>query len=232
MSRRTCALALAGAPFLAASEGRRDIGLPQAFGRVRHRPALPLSHAEAVRPSPYRSPTLSASAFSLPALHCARLDDAQEINRAILERFEQVRYLPELRRTHLIAGRYENLYVPESVLPELRPVVKAALEHARRILGERRLTLGFWLNAMEPGQSTSRHTHDDDDELLVGVYYASAPADSGDLVLIQRGVELRLHPEEGLFVFFEPTLAHEVEANLSGRMRLSVAFNFGPAEAT
>ncbi len=167
------------------------------------------------------------SLFSLPSLHCARLGDAQETNRAILDRFEALRALPELRRTHLIAGRYENLYVPETMLPEIGPVVRAALGHARDLLGTPDLKLGFWLNAMQPGESTSRHTHDDDDEMLVGVYYVSTPPGSGDLVLTQQGVQLRLRPEAGLFAFFSPRVPHEVEPNLSERLRLSVAFNFG-----
>lgn len=173
---------------------------------------------------------MRASLFSLPGLHCARLADAPAINRAILARFEAVRTLPELRRTHLIAGRYENLYLPETILPEIRPVVRDALGHARGLLGTPDLQLGFWLNAMDPGDSTSRHTHDNDDELLVGVYYVSAPPGSGDLVLIQQDVELRLRPEAGLFAFFSPHLPHEVEPNLSEQMRLSVAFNFGPRD--
>ena len=173
---------------------------------------------------------MSSSLFSLPVLRCARLADAPHINRAILERFEVVRTRPELRRTHLIAGRYENLYVPEMILPEIGPVVMGALGHARDLLGMPNLKLGFWLNAMEPGESTSRHAHDDDDELLVGVYYVSAPPGGGDLVLFEEGVELRLRPEAGLFAFFSPRLPHEVEPNRSGRMRLSVAFNFGPVD--
>jgi hypothetical protein len=108
-------------------------------------------------------------------------------------------------------------------------VVEAALAHARELLSAPQLKLGFWLNAMEPGDSTSRHTHDDGDELLVGVYYVSAPPGSGDLVLIEQGIELRLRPEPGVFAFFSPQVPHEVERSQSQQMRLSVAFNFGAA---
>ncbi|MGD8308264.1 MAG: hypothetical protein PVG98_02400 [Chromatiales bacterium] len=167
--------------------------------------------------------------FPLPRVHCARLPAAAAINRALLAGYARTRDHPEVRRSHLVSGRYENLYVPLTLLPELGPVVEAAQTGARALLRAERLRSGFWLNAMEPGQSTSRHCHDDDDELLVAVYYVSAPAGSGDLLLEEQGVSLRLRPEAGLFVFFSPRVLHAVETNRSGELRLSVAFNFGPA---
>jgi len=166
--------------------------------------------------------------FAAPQLKFARQGGAAEINRALVDRFEQVRQDPGIRRTHLFDGRYENLYPPEDLLPEIRPIIESALGHARRLLGAADLRVGFWLNAMGPGESTSTHSHDDDDELLVGVYYVSAPPGSGDLVITHRGLRFRLTPEAGLFAFFAPDLVHAVEPNASGEMRLSVAFNFGP----
>ena len=181
-------------------------------------------------PHQLRPVSMSDAPFALPRVHCARLPDAAAVNDAVAAAFERVRHRPDLRRSHLVEGRYENLYVPLELMPELAPVVDAARAHARALLGADRLRSGFWLNAMEPGQRTSAHSHDDDDELLVAVYYVNAPPGSGDLVLHERGLSLRLRPEPGLFVFFDPQVLHEVEANEGGSLRLSVAFNFGPGD--
>ena len=72
---------------------------------------------------------------------------------------------------------------------------------------------------------------EEEDELLSCVYYLQTPADCGDLLVHHAGGTERITPTEGQFVFFSPKLAHEVEENRSGKQRLSVAFNFGPANA-
>jgi predicted 2-oxoglutarate/Fe(II)-dependent dioxygenase YbiX len=82
---------------------------------------------------------------------------------------------------------------------------------------------------MGPGHRTSLHTHDEHDELLSAVYYVTAPQDSGDLVIEDTPVTIRVRPEAGLMVLFPPDAPHAVEENASDRDRLSVAFNFGPA---
>jgi uncharacterized RmlC-like cupin family protein len=82
---------------------------------------------------------------------------------------------------------------------------------------------------MGPGHRTSLHTHEERDELLSAVYYVTAPAHCGDLVLDLSLTRLRLSPSPGLMVLFPPDVPHEVDVNRSGEDRLSVAFNFGPA---
>jgi hypothetical protein len=83
---------------------------------------------------------------------------------------------------------------------------------------------------MEPGHVTLPHHHEEDDELVSGVYYVQVPTDSGDLVLGEGAASCRLAPRPGMLVFFPPTLVHEVTRNNSAGVRLSVAMNFGPAK--
>lgn len=142
------------------------------------------------------------------------------------------------RRSHFVGGRFENLYLPPARLPGLAALVGFATASARTVLRldpfwrgpapEAGLRCGFWLNAMEPGHATSRHTHDENDELLSGVYYVSAPPGCGDLLIHDDPFEVRVPPVAGRLVLFPPELPHSVETNRSGERRLSIAFNFGP----
>lgn len=91
-----------------------------------------------------------------------------------------------------------------------------------------RLQAGCWLNAMPPGSVTLLHSHDDDDELLSGVYYIQVPDRAGRLVLHHAGGRVTVEPEAGKFVFFDPAIPHEVTRNESAQTRLSLGFNFGP----
>jgi oxalate decarboxylase/phosphoglucose isomerase-like protein (cupin superfamily) len=81
---------------------------------------------------------------------------------------------------------------------------------------------------MGSGESTSEHIHDENDELLSAVYYVAAPELSGDLLLYDGPLTIRVAPVPGTFLFFPPDLPHAVETNLSPRLRLSLGINFGP----
>jgi uncharacterized RmlC-like cupin family protein len=98
-------------------------------------------------------------------------------------------------------------------------------------MGSMPLRSGFWLNVQGPGHATGAHTHDENDELLSGVYYVSVPAQSGELILLDGYREIRVAPAPGMFLFFPPSLPHRVETNRSQQERFSIAFNFGPAPA-
>jgi hypothetical protein len=160
---------------------------------------------------------------------CAELDDNAALNDLLWSQFHAVFGTDKVRGTHLFEGRYENLYVDLADVPAVEPVLAAARRLAARRLdrppGD--LAVGFWFNYMQPGQVTLPHSHDDDDELLSGVYYVRVPADAGELVLHLDGERRSIEPQPGRFVFFSPRLVHEVEANRSGDARLSVAMNFG-----
>ena len=166
---------------------------------------------------------------SAPIRRCA-VSEAQALNRQILAGFLALGPEDFDRRSHLIAGRYENLYVDRARIPGLEPVLSQALACAGRILGRSPdgLRCGFWLNAAGPGQSTSEHTHDENDELLSAVYYVEVPTGAGDLVLYDGPLTIRVPPEAGILLFFPPDLPHAVETNRSGRFRLSIGINFGP----
>jgi len=162
-------------------------------------------------------------------VHVTALADAETVNAGLWEQFQAVRADPALQRSHYFAGRYENIYIPAERLPALAAVLDAAQQGAEHYLGKPMdgLATGFWLNEMGPGHVTLPHHHDEDDELVSGVYYVRVPQDSGDLLLTQGEDCRRITPQEGMFVFFSPRLMHEVTRNNSAAVRLSVGMNFG-----
>lgn len=159
----------------------------------------------------------------------AELDAGAGINDALWGEFRAVLGTDRVRGTHLFEGRYENLYIEAQHVPAIGPVLDAARRHAAGLIGcpVVRLSVGFWFNLMQPGQATLVHTHDDDDELLSGVYYVRVPPASGDLLLHLPDGERAIEPREGRFVFFSPRLPHAVGRNASDRPRLSIGMNFG-----
>jgi mannose-6-phosphate isomerase-like protein (cupin superfamily) len=168
---------------------------------------------------------------ALPELWQARREHSASLNAAIVAALEAVRDDPRVHRTHHFHGRFENTYVPAELIPAARPLFDWVLAQARQVLGRDDLHYGFWFNEMAPGQRTSLHRHEEEDELLSAVYYLQVPPDSGRLVLWDGERDVRCEPEEGLLLLFPPHLPHEVEPNRSEGTRLSVAFNFGPREA-
>lgn len=150
---------------------------------------------------------------------------------ALITGFHNYRGHPDTRKTHLINNRYENIYLTETQLPALTPLLIHARHCAARLLSQQGNTtpitrIGHWFNAMPPGSHTSRHDHNDGDELLSGVYYIDVPDHSGDL-LIHSDTDIYSHtPEAGQLVLFKPDIEHEVEINASKYMRLSIGLNF------
>ncbi len=161
--------------------------------------------------------------------YVVKLDDAERINAALVAAFEELRDDPDLKRSHYFGGRYENIYIPLSLMPALEPLLDAARTAVADYLQrcEEGLSVGFWFNEMGPGQSTLPHSHDEDDELASCVYYIRAPENSGELVLRQGVLTTYVTPVEGEFVFFSPEVVHEVTENKSREIRLSVGMNFG-----
>ncbi|MGF1548664.1 MAG: hypothetical protein ACFCUG_15210 [Thiotrichales bacterium] len=169
--------------------------------------------------------------YASPAPHQALVSPFDQSHNARLwAEFQAARTTAQARHSHYFGGRFENLYLPEALVPALAPVLRYARAAAQSHLG---LTapprLGFWFNAMAPGESTLAHTHDDDDECLSGVYYVRVPADSGDLLLGEGVTATRIVPVPGILVLFPPDLVHEVTVNRSEHVRLSIGMNFGPA---
>lgn len=164
-------------------------------------------------------------------LHVGHLPDAAEINRQILDAYRLMHEQDFSRRSHFFNGRHENLYLDAERIPALGQVLAQAVTFAANILQlpEQQLKRGFWLNDMGPGKTTSRHDHDENDELLSGVYYIHVPKNSGKLIIHDRYSNTEVTPEAGMFVFFTPAVVHSVSTNLSLDNRLSMGMNFGPA---
>lgn len=162
--------------------------------------------------------------FQEPAIFQSARD--ADFNQALLEQFNTAKDLPGARKTHYFDGRYENIYLEDTLVSLLSELKADARRYAEQLLGRPVTKMGCWFNAMEPGQSTTLHRHDDDDETLSGVYYIEVPPDSGNLI-IHLGERLIEHPPVvGQWVFFSPQTPHEVSQNRSNQARLSIAFNF------
>lgn len=163
-------------------------------------------------------------------IYFAELSQAKELNPLIVKAYKRVKEQSLIRQTHHFHGRFENTYVDLENIPELKPICQKAIQHAQEITGIDNLKSGFWFNEMHSGDRTSLHNHDELDEVLSCVYYLNSPENSGRLVIREDYHDTFVEPESGLFVFFSPALEHEVEKNQSKETRLSIAFNFGPAE--
>ena len=137
----------------------------------------------------------------------------------------------ETGHTHFFGGRFENIYIKGEHIPGLNELMHEALNLAAGILDtDSELQISFWFNEMQQGHSTTKHTHEEDNELLSGVYYVNVPENSGNLVLsnTENGDEERVAPKAGEFIFFEPSLSHSVAMNHSDEMRLSIWMNIWP----
>jgi len=156
---------------------------------------------------------------------------AHAVNGPLAAAFETLSEQDFAHRSHFIDGRFENLYLARTRLPGLDAVLDFATAAASSRLSPDcpRLRCGFWLNAMGPGSSTSRHDHAENDECLSGVYYVAAPADSGDICFADGPFQIRVTPAPGLLLLFPPSLLHWVEPHRGRGLRLSVACNLGPA---
>ena len=125
------------------------------------------------------------------------------LNSSLRVRIIQLPEASVVRRSHYLGGRYENIYVENESLPEISVILDAAKMQAAEILGypHPMLHIGWWLNLMQPGDVTYVHTHDDNDELLSGVYYIDVPRDSGRLVRLDAGRRQEIAPGAGMFFF-------------------------------
>ena len=156
----------------------------------------------------------------------------ERLNASLFERFMELRDSDRVRRSHYFGDRFETIYINEADSPDIATVLNAVKQQAGQLLGipVDALKAGFWFNAMDAGQRTTLHHHDENDELLSAVYYIRVPENSGNLILHEDGKEILIQPEEGKLVMFAPAMLHEVTANLGPGLRLSVGMNVGPAD--
>jgi hypothetical protein len=166
--------------------------------------------------------------IGLPAnTHIVYSSKADVLNHALLHGFLKHQHDPDIKRTHLFGGRYENIYLTSRHVPELKDLLDEACDHAGRLLNIDDLQAGCWFNFMPGGTVTSVHSHDDYDELMSAVYYVSVPENSGKLIIHEGDKRHVIKPQQGMFVFFAPDVVHEVSRNMSADDRLSIAINFG-----
>ena len=162
-------------------------------------------------------------------LHIGFMPGCAELNRQILDGYLEMREQDFLRRTHFFGGRYENLYFERERIPAIARVLAHAENYAQTLLPPlTHLRCGFWINDMGPGESTTEHDHDENDEMLSAVYYIHTPQDSGDLVIVDSQSRTLIPPQPGMFVFFAPSVVHSVSVNRSAERRISMGMNFGP----
>jgi uncharacterized RmlC-like cupin family protein len=165
-----------------------------------------------------------------PAYYSLQLEQAESLNQALLRGFGLSSADGSARRSHFYQGRYENVYIGSDKIPQIEQVLLQARVAAASILqmDVDMLKAGLWFNAMPPGSKTLKHAHDDDDELLSAVYYVTVPENSGHLVLYAGVFSTHVMPQPGMFVFFPPSVQHEVTENCSAELRLSLGINIGP----
>ena len=159
-----------------------------------------------------------------------RLAEADRLNRAVYSSFLAHYQDEKVFRSHLFNQRYENIYLTEKHVPQLPDLLAQARHYASELCGTEQLRAGCWFNYMPPGAVTTRHNHDEADEVLSAVYYVRVPADSGDLILYDNEPASRITPQAGQLIFFPPHIDHEVTRNNSDEARLSIAINFGPRD--
>ena len=166
--------------------------------------------------------------FEKQPCYRTRLDISHSVNREVYEKILALQDQDIEKQSHYFHGRYENLYVSGQSVPGLDSILLQIKELIGQIfhLKQGQFKFGFWLNVMKPGHITTRHNHDDDDELLSGVYYIHVPEHSGNLYLFSDQL-IEITPEESGVVLFSPRLDHEVGMNNSDEMRLSIGFNAG-----
>lgn len=168
--------------------------------------------------------------FKHPALYSRLLDKADDINSRLLSSFYKHLDDEDNKCTHFFDNRYENIYISSEKIPDKSLILDAAIETAGTILDMdiSKLQAGLWFNAMQPGNSTTAHRHDDYDELLSAVYYVKVPENSGELILTVNNFTTHVTPREGMMVFFPADMIHQVTENKSNDMRLSLGINIGP----
>jgi hypothetical protein len=163
-------------------------------------------------------------------LNTQHLDDFQNINKRLIEGLNKHIDDDLTRKSHFFGDRYENIYINNDKIPALSQILIAARTFAADILdcSANSLKAGLWFNVMNPGDETTMHRHDDDDELLSAVYYIQVAEESGTLQLEKAPIKIQVEPEQGMFVFFPPDLPHKVSKNLSTICRISLGINIGP----
>ena len=143
----------------------------------------------------------------------------------------------KISRSHFIMGRWENIYVPLSIIPQVKPILQFANQSVNKISPRSVIIpyreLGFyrdefWFNIAKPGDSTGWHNHKKG-ALFSGVYYIYVPDLGGNIKFRHKkdGIDKEwfLEPKTGEMLIFPSKLKHAVAENKSQNDRVSLAFN-------
>lgn len=172
-----------------------------------------------------------APPFNTPSpLYTCTIVGADQLNLLLQAQYRGSIVEDTVRQSHHFGDRFENIFLTTQQVPSLSQWIEQVKLFASNLLACQPddLKLGFWFNDMGPGHRTLLHRHDDDDEVLSGVYYVCVPQNSGKLILYSgHSISTCLTPYAGLLAFFCPEIEHEVTINESGEHRLSIGFNIG-----
>ena len=143
----------------------------------------------------------------------------------------------EKTRSHYIMGRWENIYISLTYVPQVKKILSIAGKLANNILDQQAVIpyreLGyshdeFWFNIAKPGESTGWHDHKEN-AALSGVYYLKVPAGSGQIQFRKKSKEgwdeWSVNSQTGKMVLFNSNVEHAVGVNNSNDDRISLAFN-------
>ncbi len=159
----------------------------------------------------------------------------------------------EKKYSHKINGRWENQFIDMIHVPDVNKILNAACCEGKKLMNQSLVIphkdLGFsrnefWFNVTKPGDSTGWHDHKER-AALSGVYYIDVPDGAPDLIIktplkanfddlmfeSEESSEVhKLKIETGDLVLFPGWLEHGVDANLTDKPRINIAFNFGIPE--
>jgi len=164
-------------------------------------------------------------------IHSLICHECKPLHAKIIEQFYKLLEDPATHKSHFFNGRYENIYIAKSLLPEIEPILNTILEESAKLLrcDKSELKIGFWFNLMQKDEVTLAHNHDDDDEIISGTYYLQAPEQAGVLsIKLADQIISTIEPKDAGLSFFHPALEHEVSRHGSPVPRISIGFNIGP----
>ena len=143
----------------------------------------------------------------------------------------------KISRSHFIMGRWENIYVPLSIFPQIKPILRFAIQSVNKISSRSVIIpyreLGFeidefWFNIAKPGESTGWHDHKEGAKLS-GVYYIDVPNNSGNILFNTEGSKNKynweIKSQTGEMILFPANQKHAVDVNRSSKDRISFSFN-------
>ena len=120
-------------------------------------------------------------------------------------------------------------------VPIFSPLVKILNQYHFKITKDSLKTLTYlWVNISSFGNYNALHNHGTHnilkgEEDLSGILYLKVPLNSGNLVFttpFDINSAQSYIPSEGNLLFFNKSLPHSVEPNLSQEDRISIAFNY------